>query len=150
MEKFRIVVIETTNGKGETKTSYKIQKKFLFWFFDYNIITHYYTNTNWNAINEPTHMVFLTKRIFIFNTITKATEYLNKIQNSFIEQYDGDKIIRVFDDYNWTDTYINKSYWSIEIDRLGISIGYEYSNNLSSLKEMIDVRKTKTKINVVI
>lgn len=146
MAKFRIVKSETTNGKGETRSHYKIQKKFLFWFFDYGIKTHYYTYTDWNAghRNMPTHMAHITKRIFQFNSEEMAKEYLQKIENPFWETYKGDLIGKVFDDNSWKDTYINYSYsgsWSG-------GHGYEFSNTLDGLKEMIDRRKTKTKISV--
>lgn len=147
MAKFRIVKSETTNGKGETRSHYKIQKKFLFWFFDYGIKTHYHTYDDLNAHhrNMPNHMAIMTKRIFIFDTEAMAKEYLNKIENPFVEWYKGDKIIRVFNENQWTDVYINKSYWG----SWSAGIGYEYSNTLAGLKEMIDKRKTKTKISVV-
>ena len=147
MAKFRIVKSETVNGKGEVKTHYKIQKKYLFWFFDYGIKTHYYTYTDWNAKhrNMPTHMAHITKRIFIFDTEAKAKECLNKIEKPFFEKYKGDLIGLVFDDNRWTDVYINYSYSGSWIG----GYGYEYSNTIEGLKEMIDKRKTKTKISVV-
>lgn len=147
MAKFRIVKSETINGKGEVQTQYRIQKKFLFWFFDYGIKTHYFTYDIPNAHhkNMPWQIAMLTKRIFIFNTETKAKEFLSKIENPFIEWYKGDKIIRVFHDNNWTDVYVNKSYWG----SWSGGIGYEYSKTLTGLKELIDKRKTRTKISVI-
>ena len=37
MSKFRILKIENIDGHGVTETTYKIQKRFMFWFFDYKL-----------------------------------------------------------------------------------------------------------------
>lgn len=145
--KYRILKVETTNGNGETSVYYKIQKKFLFWFFDYGITTHYHTHTDSSAvfIDKPIHIAHLTKRIFLFRTESEAKEYLQKIENPFFEKYKGDLIGRVFDDSRWTDTYINYSYYR----RWAGGLGYEFAYTLEELKKKIDRRKTQTKISVV-
>jgi hypothetical protein len=147
MARYRIIKTETIRGSGDTKTTYKIQKKFLFWFFDHGIKSHYYTYTDWGAIHKgiPTHMALITERIFIFNTEVKAREYLNKIKNPFKERYMGDLIVRAFDDDTWADVYINLSYYG----RFNGDKGYEYSKSLDGLKEKIAHRKTKTKISTL-
>jgi hypothetical protein len=147
MAKFRIVKREKTNGKGDTDTHYEIQKKFLFWFFTYGLRVHYYTHDESNAHlqNMPSRMAMLMRRVYIFNTLKEAKEILSKVENPFVEWYKGDMIIRVFADHVLNDVYINKSYagsWSN-------GIGYEYSKNLSELKNMIDKRKIETKVSVV-
>lgn len=144
---FRIIKKEKSNGLGDVKTNFIIQKKFLFWGVNYGIKTHYYTYTDWNAghRNMPTHMAHITKRVFLFNTEEKAKEFLIKIKTPFNLKYKGDFIEVVFDDNTWNDVYINRSYkgyWS------GGS-GYEYSKTLDELKEKIDRRKVKTKTSVI-
>lgn len=144
---FRIIRKEETNGNGESKVYFLIQKKFLFWWFSYGIKTHYFTYTNWNAHlrNMPTHMAHITKRLFLFNSEGKAKEVLTKIQNPFTEKYKGENIGIVFHDNTLEDVYIN---WSYSGSWYG-GHGYEHSTTLDGLKALIDRRKVKTKISVV-
>lgn len=146
-KKFRIIRVETTNGQGESSYYFKIQKRLLFWFFDYGIKSHYHTYTDWNAHhkNMPVHMAMITKRIFIFNDKERASEFLKKIENPFVEYYKGNKIVRVFNDDTWADIYINKSYFGV----WKAGVGYEHSGCLNQLKEMIDKRTKKVTVTVL-
>jgi|SRR6478735_2026890 len=134
MKKFRIVKEETLNGNNEIiSTWYKIQKRFLYWYFDYSITIHYTTVTEQNT--KPYEMALLKKYKMLYKTEDRAIEVLNKIKNPYVENYKGNKIISVFN-FKCDETYINKSYYDIWA---GLN-GYEFSSSLLDLKEMIDKR----------
>jgi len=148
MKKFRIIKLKVSNSLGETVTIYyKIQKKFLFWFFDYKIKIHYFIiyENGFGEKNIP--LAILTNRVILFETEEKAKECLNKIKNPFIEWYKGNKIVKCFsDNYNLTDCFINKSYHEY---KFGGENGYEFSNNLAELKNSIDRRIIKTEVSII-
>lgn len=134
--KFRILK-EVSFGN---RITYKIQRKVLFFFWiDHGITTMYSEYDDWNARGTPTHLAFLTKRIFNFYSEEEARKYLHKIQNPISEDYKGDKIIRVFRDHTWEDVFINKSFYGYKFDKFG----YEYANSIEEIKASIDKRKFK-------
>ncbi len=147
MSKFRIVKIESTNGKGETTINYKIQKKFLAWFFDYSLTTHYSTIKDWNAHhwNKPNDMAFITKRYYIFDSLERVRVCCSKLESPFLEYYNGDLIKRVFGAHHLDDVFINLSYYAVKNN----NFGYEFSDSLEKLKEMIDRRKIKVQHTIV-
>lgn len=147
MRKFRILKTEKKYNNRTTETYYEIQKKFLFWFFDYGIRVMYSTDHNSNVYrNEPNDIAMLTKRYILFPDIERAKQCLMIIQEPFVEYYKGNLINRVLDDKDLTKVvYVNKSYartWSA-------GTGFEYSYTLDGLKEKIDRRKPKISTSIV-
>lgn len=148
MSKFRIVRLETTDGSGKTTNYYKIQKKTLFWFFDHWTTTCGYTNEDYNK--EPYQAAFLDKHILLHDTEVRAREFLQKTENPFSETYKGNFIERVFDDRDWSDIYINRSFYrDVKILTNGFKRAYEFANTIDELRNKIDKRIVKTKVFVV-
>jgi len=149
--KFRIIKRETTKGTGESENQFLIQKKFLFWWFNYKFKIHYSTyrykvgDFRIPFNNIPNEMARITKRVFSFNSEVKAKRFLNKIKKPFYEKYKGNRIGIVFDENTLEDVYVNWSYSGPCIS----GYGYEFSKSLYRLKEMIDKRDVKTKVSIV-
>lgn len=142
-KKFRIVKVEVTNGLGDTRTEYKIQKKFLFWFFDYASKTLRSTHIDWN--HRIRRAAFLNRTFLTLSSEEEAKYYLYKIKNPFLEKYKGNMIGTVIKTSTWKDVYINYSHWAYwRGDR-----GYEYGDTLEDLKWQIDKRLSTTKISVI-
>lgn len=138
MSEYRIIKIEEANN-----IYYRIQKKFLIWYFACGFIENYFRH-NGRAL--------LIYRRYDFTSLETAQYVLEKIKNPFKCVYKGNKIIRVFGDIQdglmikpLGDIFINKShtrYWNN-------SLTYEYSENLDELKRMIDKRTSKKKITII-
>lgn len=143
-DKFRIIKKESINGLGEYSSYCLIQKKFLFWWFNYKIERVFSESVDYNE--SPSHVALVTGRIIRFDTQDWAKKNLDKIVNPFRERYKGNLIERLFLDHKMTDVFINHSYC-----RYGSRFGpyYEYAHSLEHLKKIIDERTIETKTTVV-
>ena len=117
MAKYRILKTSVVNGLGESKVDYRIQKKFLFWYFDYSVTFHY---VSINARCEPYNMALIRKLVPLFETEDRARQILSRIENQYKEWYNGNFIIGVFNARGgYEDVFIN-DYRSIKESRIGI------------------------------
>jgi len=123
---FRILKTTTENNAGSKTYSYTIQKKFIFWWFNYRIPV---LNTIDNG--DPLY----DKRTYSSYDLNKIQEILQELEDPFIEIYKGVKIVKIF--YNNFDNmvFINENNY--------------YNPNLSRVKERIDEKIIKITKNVV-
>lgn len=143
MLKYRIIEKEDFDNNGQSKAKkYFIQKKILFWF-NASIVFAY----TLRRISGGSSGMMLEKVVVQFSSKEKAALYLEKyIKNPYKENYKGNKIIRIPNQYTWEDVYVNKS----EIKEFYSTVPcYEASYELKTLKEAIDKRTSKTKISIV-
>lgn len=143
MKEYRIVKIEKLDAvyKDRMDISFKIQQKFLWWWFDRPIKCCYFHSGPNGGI---TSNAIIEKRNFIFRDTDNANKFLEKyIINPFVEHYKKNKIIRIPQTYNREDIYINISKFYSNYN------GYEYAYSLNELKTKIDRRTTKPKLSVI-
>lgn len=138
MPEYRIIKIEDADN-----VHYRIQKKFLIWYFFCGIIENYFRYKG--------RALLIYKR-YEFDSLETAQHVLEKIKNPIKYTYKGNKIIRVFGDVQdglrikpLGDIFINKShtkYWNG-------SLTYEFSESLDQLNSMIDKRTLNRKITII-
>lgn len=143
MAKYRIVKREKIRGDGYIMTRFIIQKKLLFWWFDYGTKVLYHTLRESNY--SPCHMGFITRRVILFADYEAAKAHLSSVKKPFSEKYKGEDIGVVFAEGASSLIYINWSHYRLRFD----SKGYEHHENLDKLKMLIDKRQFKIKQTVL-
>ena len=141
---FRIIKSETTNSIGESvNTKYLIQRKFLWWWINARI-KYGYTLGKFHGGSSD---IMIQKAIFNFNSIDEANVFLDKyLVNQFAENYKGSRIIRVVNEYNWKEMFVNTSNLT---EYYASTPCYEYSYSIEELKLKIDRRIKNTKTSIV-
>lgn len=136
--KFRIVEIQKTNALGNVvSTSYKIQKKFLWFFRDFKCSE---TKTNIYAIQCFVH----EKVNRIFDTLEEVQEYLEIVLDSYELTYRGNKIRKIYNAYS--------GYLFVNFSKYILSNGKKYYNcnkDLEILKINIDGDIITTKETII-
>lgn len=136
-ENFRIIKLETKSDAGEIETFYKVQEKFLWWFWK---------EVSFKTCWDGRHGLTLNRTYYRFRTIEEVKEFLDKyyINSSF--EYKGNKISRRMGLTSHSgEFFVNENdphyYYSTTY--------YNYSKTLEGLKREID-KKIKTTTEIII
>lgn len=126
-KEFRIIEYKTCNDLEECITIYYIQKKFLYWWFDYRF--HILNDNN-----------TLSKKLYTFKSKNECTRMIEKLKEDDWISYKKNNIKRVFthDSLKLIFVNTNNSIWK---DHIGY-IYYDNSYSLSILKQNIDRKIT--------
>jgi hypothetical protein len=146
MKKFRIVKQETTNGLGEVvKTSYIIQKRFLFWWFDCNIPNAH--------ILKYSGVCYINNNVKHFSSKEIAQQYIHDyLLFEFKYSYKNHRVIKVMDNDYYVETLKLKPMYvdvSDVIKNVDYDTCHQYSYSLDKIKQIIDNKVLKTKTTIV-
>jgi hypothetical protein len=142
--KYRIVKVTETVDNID-KIYYQIQKRIFIWwvFVPIEIIYYIYNNCHgFKSENYPNYLV--TKKIFVLSTQKDAELILSKLKQPFSILYKNNRIERIFDQSNFSDVYVNRSFY--EKTNCNLFKGYEYNVSLEDLKRKIATRTHKPTI----
>lgn len=151
MNKYRIVKQETTNGLGEVvKTSYIIQKRFLFWWFDCNIPNAH--------ILKYSVVCYINNNVKHFSSKEIAQQYIHDyLLFEFKYSYKNHRVIKVMDNDYYVETlklkpmYVDISHVVEQKinDLMYYDKFFHYDFSLEGIKNKIDNKITKTKTTIV-
>lgn len=133
--KYRILEIKKVNGLGEEEIKYKIQKKFLFWFFNVSLLCKYSETSHSHG-----NFAFIIKRRYNFHNLDRVKKILSSLENPVRFKYKGCMIEKIFEDDTFKEVFINLNYHR---ERFKETV-YEWSYDLKTLQEKIDRRKIET------
>lgn len=143
--KYRIIKIEKQTNTGKADVHFKIQRKIFFFWVDVALTCHYHTITQWYA--QPVNGALLARRIFLYDSLGRAKEMLEKVLNPIKFKYKGERIERVFSDHGLSDVFINRSHY--RYGDMDFTKHYEHADSLERLKQLIDARKPNVNVTVV-
>lgn len=133
--KFRIKKTEEINGLGKTNTEYVIQKKFLWFWFDYKHDFPVYKDYNLVSIN---------RQKIETNNLYSAKDWIRYIQKTNYEFYKGKLILTLYN-YRFEPIYILKDNYKC----VGDKWGYECSNSVDNLKKIVDESIKKNVVSYI-
>lgn len=136
MEKYRILKITKSNDLNDKIVTYKVQRKFLFWYIDLEVRSIFYTKLG-GAI--------LKKISLTFDNLESAEILFNFAKENFKEIYKGNKIVKALINYDLKFIYVNLDASSFEFG----DTSYDCSEELDKLKRKIDFKITKVKKEVI-
>jgi hypothetical protein len=135
-DNFRIVKTETKSDSGEIKTSYRVQKKFLWWW----------RSILFNTCSRDRQGFSIDYDKFTFDSIEKALEYFDKYYiNSFIEKYKGENIYRRICLTSHEGEYFCTKG---KVDSSG-ELFFNHASTIEGTKREIDSKIKNTKTSVV-